>query len=215
MAATVYSEDECRQGTPEWFEIRKGLPTASEFSKVMAKVGPRGGTSHKEYVGRMQYMRELAGEIITGEVRDAEWLGNRHTERGKEREAEARDLYALMHDVEPQRVGFIRNGNCGASPDSLIGDDGGLEIKDCLPHLQIERLQDKTLPGQYKWQVIGSLLVSERGWWDFMSHSRGLPPFITRVRREDVQQELAELRAGIDRFVEELNLLVEWVRRMW
>lgn len=212
----VLSADDCPQGSLAWFEARKGMPTASEFWKVMAKVGPRGGTTHKEYVSRAKYMRALAGEIVTGEPRDPEWDGNRHTERGKEREDEARSLYAMRHDVEPHRVGFVRNGNCGCSPDSLIGDVGGLELKDVLPAVQIERLQDGTLQSEYRWQVIGSLLVCEdREWWDFASHSRGLPLFEVRTYRDKVKAELAELREGIDRFCEERDKLVKWIGSMW
>lgn len=210
----VYLADQIEQGSDEWFRVRMGIPTASEFFKVMAKVGPKGGTTHKEYVQRSQYMRTIAAEIITGEPSESEWQGNRHTERGKEREDEARALYALDHDVEPLRVGFIRNGNCGCSPDSLVGDVGGLEIKDILPARQIERLQDGTLPSEHRWQVIGSLLVSEREWWDFMSHSRGLPPFYVRVYRDKVKDELVQLREGIDRFVAETEALVRWIRAM-
>lgn len=221
----IYSVDECPQGSAEWFEIRKGIPTASEFHKVMAKAGPRGGTSHKEYVQRMKYMRILAGEIITDEPHESEWGGNRHTERGKENEDAARALYAMVNASEPRQVGFIRNGNCGCSPDSLIGDDGGLELKDALPHVQIERLDDGTLPSEHKWQVVGNLLVSERDWWDFMSRCRGLPPFIVRIDRDTelvvgketkrVSVLLTELRAGIDRFNAELELMVKRIEAMW
>jgi hypothetical protein len=203
------------QGSVAWFELHKGIPTASEFFKVMAKKGPRGGTSSKEYVMRAKYLRILAGEVITGECRESEWGGNRHTERGKEREDEARYLYALMHDVEPQRIAFVRNGNCGASPDSFVGEVGGLEIKDVIAEKQIERLQDGTLPSEHRWQVIGSLLVcDDREWWDFASHSRGLPLFEFRTYRDKVKTELAELRAGIDRFCEERDFLVKWVKAM-
>lgn len=211
----IWFADEVPQGSDDWFDLHKGIPTCSEFYKVMAKTGPRGGTSHKEYVQRDQYMRMLAAELVTGEPREREWAGNRHTDRGHEREDEARLMYAFKHDVEPVRVGFIRNGNCGGSPDSLIGDDGGLELKDVLAHRQIERLKDGTLPGEHRWQVIGSLLVTERDWWDFMSHSRGLPPFEVRVYRKDVQAELAELRAAIDKFCEERDALVKWISQMW
>lgn len=209
----VYRDIE--QGSLEWFELHKGIPTASEFFKVMSKVGPRGGTTHKEYVQRTQYMRILAGEIVTGEVREQEWFGNRHTERGTEREDEARNLYAMRHDVEPDRVAFVRNGNCGCSPDSFVGA-GGLEIKDVLPHRQIERLHEGTLPSEHRWQVIGSLLVCEdRDYWDFVSHSRGLPLFEVRVHRSNVKEELAELRAGVDKFCAERDKLVEWIGAMW
>ena len=211
----IFSAAECPQGSEQWFALHMGIPTASEFFKVMAKVGPRGGTSHKEYVQRMQYMRILAGEIITGEPREHEWAGNRHTERGKANESAARALYAMLNEVEPVEVGFIRNGSCGCSPDSLIDEDGGLEIKDVLPHRQIENLESGVLPSAYKWQVLGSIHVTGRAWWDFMSHCRGLPPFIYRVERENVTDELAELSDGIERFNEELALMVKRVEAMW
>ena len=200
------------QGTDAWFQARAGIPTASEFSKVCAKPGPRGGTSHKEMIGRTKYMRKLAAEIITGEPAEAEWSGNWHTQRGKEREGDARDLYAFLKDVEPEQVGFIRNGNCGCSPDSLIGNDGMLEIKDAIGSVQVERLVSGVLPPEHKAQCYGALMVSEREWIDFMSHSRGLPPLIIRVYRDE--DYIKSLRADVDKFVEELNNLVEWIRRM-
>lgn len=211
----VYLHDELQQGTAEWLAVRAGIPTASAFHKVMAKHGPKGGTSHKEWVQREQYKRILAGEIITGEPHEDEWKGNRHTERGKEREDEARAFYGVMHEVRPTRIGFVRNGNCGASPDSFVGDEGGLEIKDAIPHRQIERLQDGTLPSEHRWQVIGSLLVCpDREWWDFVSHCRGLPLFEIRIERDKVKDELAQLREGIDRFVAETDVLVRWIKAM-
>ena len=64
----VLDAETCPQGSEQWFKAHMGLPTASEFFKVMAKVGPKGGTTHKEYIQRTQYMRMLAGEILTGEA---------------------------------------------------------------------------------------------------------------------------------------------------
>jgi hypothetical protein len=81
-------------------------------------------------------------------------------ERGKLMEDEARDLYAFMHGIDPQRVGFIRNGDKGASPDSLIGDKGGLEIKSAAAHIQIARLLADELPSEHKAQVQGSMWVA-------------------------------------------------------
>ncbi|HBG30742.1 MAG TPA: hypothetical protein DDW98_08955, partial [Gammaproteobacteria bacterium] len=98
----------------------------------------RGGGDSKT---RKTYMRKLIGERITGEVGQL-WAGNAHTERGHTMEPEARDLYAFLRDVTPQRVGFLRRGPIGCSPDSFVGDDGLLEVKTKLPHLQIEVLED-------------------------------------------------------------------------
>lgn len=211
----VFSAEECPQRSEQWFRLHMGIPTGSELHKVMAKMGPRGGTTGKEYVERVTYLRLLAGEIITGEPREKEWSGNRHTERGKDREVEAASLYGLDHDCEPTPVGFVMNGNFGVSPDFMVGPNP-LEIKDILPHRQIARLQGGNgLPGEHKWQVYGELLACEDAEYaDFMSHCRGLPSFYVRTHREQVKAELAELRAGIDQFCAERDRLVELVKAM-
>jgi hypothetical protein len=36
-------------------------------------------------------------------------------------------------DVEPQRIGFLKRGRVGCSPDSFIGNDGLHEIKTKIP----------------------------------------------------------------------------------
>src|SRR5437879_13785053 len=104
----------CEQNSEEWLRARAGIPTASQFATVLAK---------GEGKTRRTYMLKLAGEIITGEP--MENFTNEHTERGHEQEPEARDLYAFQTGEGLYRVAFIRDGRKGASPDCLIGDDGG------------------------------------------------------------------------------------------
>lgn len=190
----------CEQGTPEWFAARVGIPTASRFSDILAK---------GEGKTRGRYLRDLAAEIIRG-TPEEETYTNAHMERGKAQEDEARRLYAFMADADPVQVGFIRDGRKGCSPDSLIGDDGGLEIKTALGHIQIERLQRGTLPSEHVAQVQGSLWVTGRQWWAFMSYSPGLPPLITRVERDEPY--IATLAKAVDAFNEELDALVASVR---
>jgi hypothetical protein len=198
--------DAIEQNSPEWLKLRAGLPTASEFHEVIAKVGPRGGIPK----GRQKLLWRLAGEIITGEPEDT--YQNADMQRGKEREAEARAFYAFRFDADPKQVAFVRNGNCGASPDSFLGDDGLLEIKDAKPSVQIERLVAGTLPPEHKAQCQGQLMVTERKWVDFMSHSRGLPPLVIRVERDE--DYIAALRKDVDQFVAELDALVKWLGAM-
>lgn len=194
----------CEQGTPEWHQARVGIPTASEFQTLLMK-GKKGGES----LTRKTYMRKLAGEIITGEPM---WsFNNEHMERGKQWEAEARDLYAFLHDAEPQQVGFIRNGRKGASPDSLIGDRGGLEIKTRLAHLQIELLEDGEVPAEHIAQIQGCMWIADREWWDFVSYSPRLPLFVRRVERDDAFIGL--LSQAVDQFNSELDELVERIRK--
>lgn len=117
------------QNSPEWYACRLGIPTASMFGTIMAK--GRGGSGDSKT--RWTYMMKLLGERLTGEP--CENYTNEHMERGKVMEAEARDWYVFQTDAEVHRVGFIRNGEVGCSPDSLIGTDGMLEIKTKLAHL--------------------------------------------------------------------------------
>lgn len=191
--------NDIEQGSPEWFAARAGIPTASRFATVMAK---------GEGKTRAEYMRKLAGEIITGEL--AEGFTTPHMERGKLMEDEARETYAFINSVEPYQVGFIRSGDKGASPDSLIGTLGGLEIKTALPHIQIDRLERDRLPPEHKAQVQGNLWISEREWWDFVSYWPRLPMLITRVYRDEPY--IKTMSDEIDRFNDEKAALVERIR---
>lgn len=186
---------DCEQGTPEWFAARAGIPTASRFATVLAS--GKGGAESKT---RRKYMLQLAGERITG--KPMETYSNAHMERGKEMEQEARDLYAMIRDVDPQSVGFMRRGDAGASPDALIGDLGLLEIKTKLPDLQIDLLLANRLPPEHVAQVQGQLWISCREWLDFVSYWPGLPIFVTRVHRDE--KYIAALAAAVDEFNAEL-----------
>jgi len=191
---------EMEQGSDAWKLARLGIPTASEFQTIIAK--GRGGGESK---GRKTYLYKLAGECLTGEPGYS--YTNDHMERGKQMEDEARELYSFAREQECQRVGFIRNANKGCSPDSLIGHDGGLEIKTKLPHLQLEVLDYGEVPSEHVAQLQGFLLVTGRQWIDFVSYWPGLKLFVKRVQRDE--HYIATLKVAIDEFNEELNALVE------
>lgn len=193
----------CQQGSEEWFLVRAGMPTASEFATVMAS--GRGGGESKT---RRTYMLKLAGEILTGEPMDS--YSNGHMERGKEMEAEARDLYAFMADADPELVGFITDGKKGCSPDALVGTGGLAEIKTKLPHLQLDVLLRGELPPEHKAQCQGALWVAEREWIDFVSYWPKLPLFVKRVHRDEAY--IAEIATAVDLFNDELAALVEQIR---
>ncbi|KKK57479.1 hypothetical protein LCGC14_3054070, partial [marine sediment metagenome] len=61
-------------------------------------------------------------------------------------------------------------------------------------------------------QCQGQLMVAQRQWVDFMSHSRGLPPLIVRVERDE--EYIAGLKIDVDEFVGELDELVAKIRSM-
>jgi len=190
---------EAEQNSPAWFEFRRGLPSASKFQCLLANSADR--------KGRRTYMYDLAGEIISGEC--VESYSNPFMERGKAMEAEARDWYAFATDAELIRVGAIRSPHLGAvcSPDSLIGNDGGLEIKTRMARLQLELLESGELPNEHKAQIQGAMWITGRSFWDFVSYSPKIRPFKLRVYRDE--RYIAGLAIAVREFNEELKALVE------
>ncbi len=195
---------DCEQGTPEWFAARLGIPTASEFSTVLAS-----GKAGAESKTRRTYMLKLAGEIITGEP--MERISNAAMERGHEMEPDARNLYALLHDADPELIGFIRNGQKGCSPDALIGSNGLLEIKTKAPHLHIDALIRDSFPAEHVAQCQGALWVSEREWIDLAMYWPKLPLFVKRAYRDEAY--ISRLSDEVDLFNDQLADLVEQVSR--
>ncbi|MHB8744881.1 MAG: lambda exonuclease family protein [Sulfuricaulis sp.] len=195
----------CEQGSPEWFSARAGIPTASMYQTVMAK--SRDDADSKT---RRTYMLKLIGEKMTGEPMES--FNNAHMERGKVMEEEARNAYAFLRDMEPKLVGFIRNGDTGASPDSLIGENGLLEIKTKLPHLQLEVLLSDVLPMKHRAQVQGQLWVAEREFCDFVSYWPKLPLFVTRVFRDEPYIKTIEV--AVSQFNDEMSELMARVQQL-
>jgi len=192
------------QNTPEWLEARRGIPTCSEFSTVLAS-GKGGGES----VTRKKYLYRLAGEIVTGEL--AETYNNAFMDRGHVMEDEARKAYAFMRDAEPTLIGFVRNGRKGGSPDSFIGESGILEIKTNQPTVLIEKLFRDGFPAEHKAQVQGQLWVCEREWADLICYWPRMPLLIRRAYRDETY--IRTLADGVERFNDELDALVERIRR--
>lgn len=191
--------EDLQQNSPEWRQIRCGLPTASEFSSILAK---------GEGKTRRSYMLRLAGEILTDEP--AEMFESADMIRGHEMEPDARDLYAFQSDAELRQVGFIRNDDKGCSPDALIGNKGILEIKTKKPALLIDCILKDEFPKEHKAQCQGALWVAEREWIDIAVYWPKLPLFVKRAYRDDGY--IANLAGAVKEFNEELAATVKMIR---
>lgn len=194
---------ECEQGSDAWFAARLGNATASEFDTVQAQ--GKGGSPSKT---RRTYMLKLLGERLTGEK--AYSYSNDHMERGKEMEAEALALYEFQTDATVLKVGHIRDTvkRAGASPDGLVGTDGGLvEIKTKLAHLQLETLLQDKVPPEHIAQLQGALWISGRPWVDLVCYWPKLPLFVKRVTRDEAY--IAALAIAVEDFNNELAQLEE------
>jgi hypothetical protein len=193
----------CEQNTPEWHLARMGIPTASSFDAILTP-----GKTKTEQKTRRTYMLKLAGELLTGVP--MEMVMTRDMERGHLLEPEARDLYTLQTGANPERVGFLKRGRIGCSPDSLIGTDGGLEIKTKAPHLLIDVILKDEFPEEHKAQVQGALWITGREWWDLAVYWPGLPLFVKRAYRDEVF--IANLACEVDRFNDDLDAIVNQMR---
>lgn len=184
------------QGEDEWFALRCGKITASEFGTVMAS--GRGGGESKT---RRDYMLRLIGERLTGKIA-GDKHSNAHMERGKAMEPEARQLYQLTTGMEVAECGFISRGDIGYSPDGIVSDEGLLEIKTKLPHLHLDVLLKNEVPPEHVPQCQGGLWVTEREWIDFVSYWPGLPIFIKRLYRDE--SKIAEIADAVKTFSRDL-----------
>lgn len=184
------------QGSQEWLESRLGRPTASNFSKLITPTGKPSSSADA-------YINELIAQRITGEL--PEFYTNAAMERGNELEPAAKTLYELMHDVEVVEVGLCLHDTfeCGASPDGLVGNDGGIEIKCPLPHTHVSYLRDGKVPSKYIPQIQGCLWITEREWWDFMSYNPSMQDLIVRVYRDEAYiKKLADAVIGAVEIIE-------------
>lgn len=196
---------DCEQNSPEWYAARLGIPTASAFATVMAK-GKDGGAS----VTRKKYLYRLAGEIITGEPEET--YSNAAMERGHAMEGEAREFYGFVHDAPLQRVGFVRRGNYGCSPDSLVGDDGVLEIKTALPSILVGYILADKFPVEHMAQCQGALYVTGRKWLDIVIYYPKMRPFfVKRIERDETY--IALMLDALADFTAELSVVVERLRK--
>lgn len=194
---------ECEQCTQEWFKARAGMPTSSEFNKIITTKG-------KPSEQRQKYMYRLAGERLGGIIEEG--YQSLSMIRGKEKEEEAKAFYEFTRE-SIQAVGFCISdcGKFGASSDGLLNDKGVFELKCPEIHTHVGYLiNGEEIPTEYFCQTQGELLVTGREYVEFMSYYPGLPPLIVREEPNEVFQKL--LKRELELFTEELNELVKKIK---
>jgi len=173
------------QGEAEWNLLRLGKVTASGLGNLVTpKFAIRTGEMPKTY------LYQKVAESFKNRPLEDEEFGSFDTEQGQILEDEARRLYCFSFKPPGERLidaGFIEHddGRCGCSPDALIGETSGLEIKCPKFKTHVKYLLGGELPDDYAPQVHGSMYVTGRPTWTFMSYARGFPPFVLTVKRDE------------------------------
>lgn len=189
------------QRTPEWYEARKGLVTASNAGAIL------GLDPHREPEDVLRAMvREAHGA-------EPEFTGNAATMYGTFHESGARAEYAMETGRAPVSCGFFvhRGGWLGASPDSLVSDssedspEGLLEIK-CPYRLREGRAgEHRPIAEQphYYAQTQVQMLCTNRLWCDFYQWAPS-GTLLERVYRDDAWLEtyIPQLRAFYESYLE-------------
>jgi hypothetical protein len=183
------------QGSVEWIRARLGKVTASGLGQIV-------DSSFDRRIGAMPftYLCSRVAEAYRNRPLAEEAFTSRATEEGQMLEEEARRAFCFMFDRETIRnVGFCLHddGRFGCSPDALLEDDSGVEIKVPYAKTHMGYLLKGKLPAEYSAQVHGSMYATGRKSWRFFSYSRSLPPFTLLVQRDEaIMAKIATALAG-------------------
>jgi putative phage-type endonuclease len=188
--------DDVKQNSREWINLRLGIPTASEFSRIVTPGGKLSKSATSE-----RYMFQLLAEWAIGmpleEERSTDFMA-----RGHELEPKAAESYMFETGHKLKTVGFITtdDGMIGASPDRLVvGVNRALEIKCPAIQTHVRYMMTGAIQEEYKPQVQGQMLVAELDGLDIQSYCPPFPAVIIRVERDE--QYIALLREALGTFV--------------
>lgn len=192
------------QRSDEWFNIRLGVPTGSNFGKILTRTGKRSDQ-------RWAYMYQLAAETIFQEREET--YKSEAMEDGTKLEPEARAVYEMENETEVTVPGFQfhSSGLYGCSTDGIVGkNEGPLEIKCPKRTTHIATLDKNEMPTKHIPQVQGHILVYDFQWCDFVSYYPGLKYFQIRVYRDNAFCE--KLHNELVKFSEELKQLIDKIK---
>lgn len=176
-----------KQLSDEWFNLRKGKMTASNAQAI--------GANGK---GLETYIYSLLAEKYSN---NRDHYTNSDIERGIELEEQARMTYEIENQ-SVEKVGFIEQDEyVGCSPDGLIGQDGGLEIK-CVNDVNFFRLmvdREKAIDPKFIWQVQMCLLITKRKWWDLVFYNPNFERNMLVFRIEPELSKQEKLILGLEK----------------
>lgn len=188
----------CKQNSTEWTQARLGIVTASEVDAIIT---PLWKTRTGEGVETYLY-RKLSEKLLGWSPADLSGGSSWAMDQGNVVETIARPWFAFEYNCDVKTPGFIvsDDGLIGCSPDGIVGDDCGLEIKSPQPPTHLKYLIANEVPRDYLPQLHFSMLVTGFPRWKFVSYSRQFPPLVIEVKRDEAIQDA--LRAALAKFFE-------------
>jgi putative phage-type endonuclease len=188
------------QGSPEWWKLRKGIPTGSQFSRIItAKKGDYAA-------GAKHYAAELIAEALGWQ---SGFTGTPDTARGNLLEKEALRWLGMHHGIKARPCGFFIS-DCeryGASPDGIvIGSNEPVEVKCPALNTFLKWRVDDELPDDHKAQCHGEMILTGADKCYFVAYADHelLDNWLIVVKRDEYT---AKLENHLERFCTELEAL--------
>jgi len=172
------------QLSPEWIALRVGKVTASRLKDWLAvSKRPNKDGVHTPLKARADYEQELAFEKRFN--RPFSRFATRAMEEGQMAEEFVKTEYAANSAQRVSPGGAFYNDVFVASPDSLVGEDGLLEVK-WLYDTSYTDVLVNGVPEEYMLQMQGQLWASDRKWCDFVAGNGNTSTYIIiRVERDE------------------------------
>lgn len=193
---------DAQQGSEVWMNLKLGVMSASNAKKIVA-----GRTTQT----RFTYMAQLVGEICTGIFPE---INAKQMSWGKDNEDAARSSYEFGTGNRVQELLFAfkdKNFRAGCSPDGLVSDTKGAEIK--TPFATENYIQfltaDKIKP-DYEWQYQFTLWVMEADEWDFVQFDPRMkknPIHIVTVNRD--KKKIETIEESVKTFTEDMDKVLK------
>lgn len=160
------------QRSEEWFKARVGVITGSRVGAILG-VNP--------YQSADDVLRDMVREHFGAEK---EFTGNAATNHGEKMEPVALAFYEKHSGNKVEQTGIVfheEHSWLGASPDGLIGIDGGLEIK--CPYWAKQPYSVHEKPSYYA-QCQHVMAVCDLAWMDFLCYISEDNFLLERIQRE-------------------------------
>jgi hypothetical protein len=201
----------------DWKEYRRGLFTASQIHRLLAKAASGSGLSK----GAKTYVKEILAEMIAPPAPD---YYNSAMQRGNEIEPQAVLAYAKAFDLNVNDKDFIYTSigghvffwdeafNVGGTPDIILADRI-CEIKcpDSKTHLEYllcdtgEDLQQ--LKPEYYSQMQLNMYLCERDMCHFISYDDRLFDEMLHLKIIEVERDEVHIKLILDKATEATNYL--------
>lgn len=240
---SAYKTKYVDQGSEEWEQLRVGRFTSSELYNLM-EMGKREMTPEEKAArpksGKgsqtnflpdpskmsekgLKYIRQKVWERLTGKPKTSPYAYA--LAYGTDMEPVAVEHYENLTGFKTDVVGFQPfTDYAGGSPDRLIGDDGGLEIKCPVSDEQVDYLMltdvydlKRNYPQIY-WQCVSLILFTDRKWWDLATFDPRMieekhKMMILRIERSHkmVSEDIDNIPKALEGAVKEMLSLIQTV----